>query len=374
VNKDSTQILDKSTPGKEQFWPAHPSQLDIDRKSPQRGWIQSRNFDLALFTLSPLAGLFVVLVSLHLSWGFYLSIAATYLVAIPHYLSTFSFYLGDENLSYYWTRRAAYFLGPLAIFGSVLALRAFKFDAIVQSTMFVWNIYHVSLQSAGILSLYRRLNGGPQNEKPAAHLAILSVNATMAFWYLDRFTPLFDILQRLHPSVPALLRVACLSVAVVALGVLFLRIVRRQNSISLAEGGFLFTSLLLFHPYLWVKDSNLATFGMLMGHFIQYLAIVWLLHYRKYADHVGSPHQQILSMVSHRLYLLFGVFFGSGMVFYLLQKGSTVLGMPMFYTVLWNAMTLMHFYLDGLIWAFKRPFVRASIGPYLTPETHRVLS
>ena len=374
MNKASTPILSTGAPSKGQFWPTNLTQSDIDHKSPQRGWIQSRSFDLSLFTLSPLAGLFVVLVSLHLSWGFYLSVAATYLVAIPHYLSTFSFYLGDENLSYYWTRRAAFFLGPVAIFGSVLALRVLKFDAIVQSTMFVWNIYHVSLQSAGILSLYRRLNGGPQYEKPFAHLAILSVNATMAFWYLDRFAPLFDILQKVHPSLPSFLRLGCLSVAVAALGVLFLKILRRPNSITLAEGGFLMTSLLLFHPYLWVKDSNLATFGMLMGHFIQYLAIVWLLHYRKYADHVGSPHQQVLSMVSHRLYLLFGVFFGSGMVFYLLQKGSTVLGMPMFYTVLWNALTLMHFYLDGLIWAFKRPFVRTSIGPYLTPDTHRVLS
>jgi len=27
---------------------------------------------------------------------------------------------------------------------------------------------------------------------------------------------------------------------------------------------------------------------------------------------------------------------------------------------------LIHFYLDGWIWAFKRPFVRASLGPYFS--------
>jgi len=40
-----------------------------------------------------------------------------------------------------------------------------------------WNIYHVSLQSAGILSIYRRLNAGQQKEKLWAHLTILFVNA-----------------------------------------------------------------------------------------------------------------------------------------------------------------------------------------------------
>jgi hypothetical protein len=46
--------------------------------------------------------------------------------------------------------------------------------------------------------------------------------------------------------------------------------------------------------------------------------------------------------------------------------------MPMAYVILWNALTLVHFYLDGLIWAFKQPFVRQSIGAYLTPASRVV--
>ena len=62
--------------------------------------IQSPRFDLSLFTLSPLAGLLVVLPALASPKGIYVWIAATYLVAIPHYVSSFSFYMGDENLAY----------------------------------------------------------------------------------------------------------------------------------------------------------------------------------------------------------------------------------------------------------------------------------
>src|SRR5260370_27542006 len=47
-----------------------------------------------------------------------------------------------------------------------------------------------------------------------------------------------------------------------------------------------------------VRDSDLATFGMLMGHFVQYLGIVWLLNRRKYFAAEGSGRQRLLSSIS----------------------------------------------------------------------------
>ena len=37
-----------------------------------------------------------------------------------------------------------------------------------------------------------------------------------------------------------------------------------------------------------------------------------------------------------------------------------------------NLVVLMHFYLDGLVWAFKHPHTRATIGPYLLLPDHRI--
>ena len=82
-----------------------------------------------------------------------------------------------------------------------------------------------------------------------------------------------------------------LLVAVVALARLGIAMYQRHRqgpAFSKAELAFLATSLSLFHPYLWVRNINLATIGVLVGHFLQYLGIVWLVHARKLAEGGGS--------------------------------------------------------------------------------------
>jgi len=341
----------------------------LARSQNKRGWIESPRFDLSLFTLSPLAGLVVILPALLLPKGMQVFIAATYLIAIPHYVSSFSFYLGDENLTYYRTRRLAFFAGPVLIFVAVMALRLTKIDAAVQSALYVWNVFHVSMQSAGILSLYRRLNGGLLSESRFARASILGVNGSLAFFHIDRFPPIYQNLLRMHFPAWAICP-AFLGVAVVGLVFYIRSLLCREKRIRAPELTFLVSSLLLFHPYLWVRDLNLATFGMLMGHFLQYLGIVWLLNRRKYSAVEGSGHQRLLSSISRNTPLLMLALVSVGAVFYLAQKSSAWLGVPVSYVILWNSLALVHFYLDGLIWAFKDPFVRKSIGPYLTPESH----
>jgi hypothetical protein len=162
------------------------------------GWIQSAKFDLSLFTLSPLAGLFVILPTLASPKGIYVWLAATYLVAIPHYVSSFSFYLGDDNLAYYRTQRLAFFGGPILILLAVVALRISRIDAAVQAALYTWNVYHVSMQSSGILSIYRRLAGGSPSEGRFARAALIGVNGFLAFLHIDRFPPIYDNLMKVH--------------------------------------------------------------------------------------------------------------------------------------------------------------------------------
>jgi hypothetical protein len=341
----------------------------LDPGQSKRGWIQSPLFDLSLFTLSPLAGLFVVVPALLSPKGIHAWIAATYLIAIPHYVSSFSFYMGDENLAYYRTRRTAFFIGPVLIFIVVMSLRLMKTDAAVQSALYVWNVFHVSMQSAGILSLYRRLNRGLLSESRFARASILGVNGSLAFLHIDRFPPIYQNLLRVHFPVWTI-SAAFLSVAVVGLVFYLGSLRRRAKRIRAPELTFLISSLLLFHPYLWVRDLNLATFGTLIGHFLQYLGIVWLLNRRKYSAVEGSGRQRLLSAISTKTPFLLLALVSIGLVFYLTEKSSGWLGVPVSYVILWNSLALVHFYLDGLIWAFKDPFVRKSIGPHLTPASH----
>jgi hypothetical protein len=341
--------------------------------SGRRGWIESPFYDLALFTLSPVAGLLLIALERATKLGPAAGVLAVYFVGIPHYLSTFTFYLGDQNRAHYKARWAAFFLGPLLIFGSVLALRVLDVSGVVQCVIFTWNVYHVSLQSAGILSIYRRLNGGEQTEKRWAHLTLLSVNATMAFWFLKYFPPLNSLLLRVHPLAPLALRYVCLAAAVVAGAGYAFRLLKRPGPVGVPERAFLLSSLLLFSPYLWVQDSVLATIATLMGHFIQYLGIVWLLNRRKFGKETsGSRAQRWLARVSsHPAFLLVNLLVIGGF-FLFIDRGSRLVGMYLSYIIIWNSLVLIHFYVDGLVWAFRNSFVRKTVAPYLVLESHRV--
>ena len=70
----------------------------------------------------------------------------------------------------------------------------------------------------------------------------------------------------------------------------------------------------------------------------------------------GVVLPQLLSGVALGV-LMLGLFVLTGSLFLLLQINLMAV------TV---ALVLLHFYLDGIFWAFRRPEVRKVLGPYLT--------
>lgn len=338
----------------------------------RRGWIESPLFDLACFTLSPIVGLVIAFAAIAHPMGIYVGLAASFILGVPHYLSTFTFYLGDENRKHYFAQPIAFVAAPALIFALVLALRAVNFDKPVLIAMFTWNIWHVALQSAGILAIYRRLHGGPDGERTVAKVALFTTGATMALWQTTTFPPLFEALEWIYPGTYRAVTYALLAVAIVSVSILFARVARRERSMSLAESSFLISSILLFHPYLWIADGNRATLAMLSGHFIQYLGIVWLLNARKYAASNGSTIERTLGAISKRPLIVYVVIVATGVIVWLMSRFAAKLGVPMAFIVGLNSLALIHFYLDGRIWAFRDPFVRRTIGPVLVPEERRI--
>jgi hypothetical protein len=339
----------------------------------RRGWIHSPGLDLPLLILSPLAGLVVILLSRNISSNTYAATAALFLLAVPHYLSTFSFYLGDADRAYYRSRKLAFWVGPFLIVAAVIGMRLTGLHTPLVAVIFLWNIYHVAMQSGGILSVYRRLNGGPDSEARVTRLGILFVNGAVAFWHIERMPSLFDLLIGVHPALPALVRWTLLVGAILYGGRMVLTLAGRTARISGPEILFLSSSLLLFHPYLWVRNYDLATLGTLVGHFVQYLVVVWLIHRRRYKPAEGSRLQRSLSWVSGRVPVLLLVLAASGTLIYGVDKITRNSPGHLGYVILLNSLALTHFYLDGLIWSFRRSYVRSSIGPYLTPEAQRVI-
>jgi hypothetical protein len=323
------------------------------------GWIESPAFDLSFFILSPLAGLALLFASPD-DGNTLLTLAAATLIGGPHYLATYSFYFWDDTAAYQRRRWFAYFIVPILIVLAVGVIAWFQIPVIIVVVIYFWNAYHVARQSCGIQSIYRHRAGAfDPSLKPITNAAIISTSLAMAVANLDWYPSLHAFLSKPSPYLPDLLSYGALLVAVVSLVRLGISMIQRHRqgpAFSSAELAFLVTSLLLFHPYLWVRDSNLATLGMLMGHFIQYLGIVWLLNNRKLADGTGSLGQRALSRLWRDPWLLGPAVIAGGALFMLLQINLMAVTI---------ALVLLHFYLDALFWAFKHPEVRRAIAPHL---------
>ena len=338
--------------------------LEKDRRS---GWIASPAFDLGFFSLSPLIGLAVIWLSLSLPFGQMVPVAASFLLGMPHYVASFTFYMADDSRAHYFARPIAFIAVPLLIVAAVFALRIKGLDTPVILVMFVWNVYHVSMQSSGILSLYRRLNGGMDGERRIAKISLLCVASAMTLWQPTTFPPLHDLLEAIWPGTYRFLWLGFSVAGIVSTALLLLKMKRRPGRIGGSEVAFLASSLLLFHPYLWVKDGNLATLGMLCGHFLQYLAIVWLVHHRKHAGTTsGSTLQRTLGAISRKAIRVVCWVVATAVAVYGLSQLLSRSELPIASVVFLNSLALVHFYLDGRIWAFSQPFVRSSIGAYLT--------
>ena len=102
---------------------------------------------LGFFVLAPLVTLPIVLAY---AFGYRAALVAGFLLAYPHYLSTFTFFLWDENRPVHRARWVAFFAGPVLLSATFLALIVFHVPLVLQLVLFGWNAFHVSRQSCGL--------------------------------------------------------------------------------------------------------------------------------------------------------------------------------------------------------------------------------
>jgi len=330
------------------------------------GWIQSPRFDLFFFILSPLVVLPVVLGA---KYNLPHVLAIGSLLAFPHYFSSAAFYLWDEQREYHRARWVAFYAGPLILGAGVLLLIYYRVPLIVQFVLFFWNTFHVARQSCGILSIYRHRAGITDRfQRDAANLAILSVSTWLALWNISTHMQVYPVLLRIHPRFPQVIWAVSGAIALFAIGRLVFAIRKRYaegGRLAVPEGAFLITSLLLFYPYLIIADSAMATFSMLLPHYVQYLGIVWMLHRRKFSTVSGSALQRSLGILSSNLKVLVPVLVSIGLVFVAAGSLSRRHGYFTQFETIYLFIAFEHFYLDGIFWAFKRREIRDSIAPYL---------
>lgn len=340
----------------------------------RRGWIASPGYDLGLITIAPLLGLLVVvgawLTSERALVESHFVEIAFFLVGMPHYLSTYTFFLGDENREHYSRRRFAFFAGPVLVIALLTISLAAHFYRLVTLVVDTWNVFHVCRQSAGILSIYRHMNGGDNSaEKTPANLAILLISGSLYCLTVDRQDSLSYVFALFPVDISPFVSPVLMVSGGCALLVLLIRMRRRLTRVSISESLFLGTSIALFAPYIFLQTRPLASSAMLIGHYVQYMGVLWLLNHRKYGSPAGSVWQRGLAIVSEKPLTIVISLVAIGCAMFVIDRGVHYYSADALHTWWLNAVVLLHFYFDGLFWAFKDGYVRKSVGPYfLAPQ------
>lgn len=332
------------------------------------GWIESAAYDLPLVALAPLIG--IVIAGVAWMAGEQTLLARHFVelnlffVGMPHYLSTYSFFFDDENVEHYRQRRIAFYAGPVLVLALMTAAFALHFFILVAGVVALWNVFHVSRQSAGILSTYRHIGRGRNEiEKWPSNIALIATSYGLFLYNASHAEG--------NPAARSIARPEVLWISIVlmaagaaALVVLAWRMSKRRAGAP--EWIFLASSIGLFLPYVLINDLVLATTAMLSGHYVQYLGLVWLLNRRKYRNASGSAAQRILATLSQSLPLLLVTLALLAVVPFGIDRVVHRMSFNAFHAWALNAVVLLHFYFDGLVWAFKDPYTRRSIAPYLT--------
>jgi hypothetical protein len=337
------------------------------------GWIHSPLFDCAFLIMVPLLTLPIIV-------GIYfripvLAITAGVTLAFAHYFSTVAFYFWDENREYHRTRWIAFFAGPAIIICIYFLLLGFDVPYVIQIILFAWNTFHVSRQNCGILSLYRARAGvvdkGLQ-QRHAANRSIIASSTFLATWNLETHPQFVGFFNWLLPGANltgGVKIVAGLAAAffLIQLGVALLR---RKEPIGIPEALFLGASLVFFWPYLFIKDSGVATYAMLLPHYVQYMTLVWLLHRRKFGNATTGAPVPLLRISSKLVYLL-PVLFMVGYGINEMRVYADSRGYEWHFETFYLLVAFLHYYLDGLIWSFRQPHVRQTILPFLLGRFNR---
>lgn len=330
-------------------------------------WIESSAFDVFLLVLTPLT-----LLPLVIGFNYFPAVVVKvyFVLALAHYASSFVFYFWDENQAYQRGRWLAFFAGPALIVSAYLLLLSAGFLSVIFVVVVFWNTWHVARQNCGILSLYRSRAQVPdvdRRQKSAADNAIISVSIFLMLWNIDTNDDVVGLFAWVSPHLLVIVKTGVAAAALLFTAKLVVALIGRKAQLGVPEGLFIASSLAFFYPYLFAATSGQATTLMLLPHFVQYMALVWLLHRRKFGRAAaGVP--VVVRRMSANIYLLVFVLFAVGAGFYVLNTIAYRVGHKEWANHFVLIIALTHFYIDGLNWSFRRAHVRQTMLPFLLPQ------
>jgi hypothetical protein len=289
------------------------------------------------------------------------------LLGEPHFAATWFFVLDNKNRKWLLDNKYYSIFLPL-LFATILIIVGVQISiAAALFPVLIFNLFHVTRQSIGILKLY----GGFKSKNLS--LSIWAVYVFSTFFIvigLIRFTFLLEVVDDYLPIILLVSAIAAL------LTVLAIFISGRSEGIGLINVATTLTGILMFMPMLFVDRLENA-FAMGVGmHYSQYLAITIPLYLRRARMDVKTGANKALRFVASNIYsITFYLLAYAGLMVFLAQKftysevSEEYMHKEMVIFLVPIVFQTLHFYADSFIWRFSTPYIREEIHPHLYEPT-----
>jgi hypothetical protein len=322
-------------------------------------YLHSRAVDLSVLVLVTLTALVPWTLSAHFHWPWLWLVLFAGVFNGAHQISTWTrvYFRSDERLR----RPFHYLLMPALLIGFVAWCGRHAEPWVMRSVLFYWASWHFVSQCWGITRLYQRKHG--VHEQPIAWLEKALVFLPALFFVLRRlYTGPWTLFGAWiwHPDVPATL-VNAVGAVICVLAVAYLYMLRRGTPfvrpLMIASSAFGF-----FVPYMLMKDGTAAFAGAALWHAIQYIGIVWLSNRKHFTSPAAVRNDWLDRALAWlcqpgRTVWYFASMIVPGFCAYVLVKviiPVAHLSAEEAIGTVWAGGTLAHYYLDGVIWKFKR--------------------
>ena len=305
------------------------------------------------------------------------TIVAGVLFANTHNLLTAFFFMDRENLAYYRRYPHYYFTTPVVLIVSAMAIFVWS-PPLAFTLHFFFTTWHVVRQSVGIQKLYLgkvRATEFDRNFDAGLIYAAVVVLHLFAIW---KFRPLWATRALAPDAVYGGGAWLAGGVVLVLAAALVLRVVwlaGRDGRVAWQRLGFGLTSIGMYAPYLLIDQYQVAFMAGILPHYVQYHGIFWLVGKNKYSGNaqydgtlIGRLARDLRVWVA--LVVAAAAFMALFRAPYFLAEKNPAFGLtwgwPVYLSVgFFYGLGWMHFYLDGLLFRFRYPEVRAAILRYL---------
>jgi len=275
-----------------------------------------------------------------------------FILGETHFGATWLFFLYPNNRA--WVMKNKYYsiYIPVIVIAAliIVAIRSLDFVLLV---ILIYNVFHVTRQSTGVIKIYADRNSNIKTE--------------LIYIYISNFlciaVGLFRFIIPINIVNENLFIISCIIILVSCTYFISMLLRPRANK-SIYFIASTFTGIFLFSPLLFANTIQDA-FAMGVGmHYSQYLAIVIPINLRRLSQRDRGNNIKWINIKKNNymliLILLYLLLYSGIMVSLTFSKGYLN-----YYYLIPVFLQLAHFYLDSFIWRFSNDHIKNNVGKYL---------